>query len=62
MIDNYSLENVILTKKGDVGKFDRIALWNEDNKHISNIAFVQNITKINENLIKILSKKKNSVN
>jgi PAS domain S-box-containing protein len=56
MIDNYSLEKRYLNKKGDVVWVSLTVspLWNEDNKHISNIAFVQNITtrKINENLIK----------
>ena len=55
MIDNYSLEKRYLNKEGNVVWVSLTVspLWNEDKKHISNIAFVQNITtrKINEGLI-----------
>ncbi|MBU0941472.1 MAG: PAS domain S-box protein [Bacteroidetes bacterium] len=55
IIDSYSLEKRYLTKKGEIVwvALTVSPLWNEEKKHISNIAFAQNITarKSNEALI-----------
>jgi PAS domain S-box-containing protein len=46
VIDNYSIEKRYVNKKGNVVWVSLTVspLWNEDKKHISNIAFVQDIT------------------
>lgn len=55
IIDSYSLEKRYIANGGNEvwGSLTVSPLWNEDKKHISNIAFIQNITtrKINESLI-----------
>lgn len=54
-IDNYSVEKRYINKEGNVvwASLTATPLWNEDKKHIGNIAFVQDITarKTSETLV-----------